>query len=416
MKLVHIISGTLMALAIAAHSDGQVTTGYHRVGQVLARGSSGVEAVIQPYSTIAVTSTATDMAATIYSDPLLTAPIIPSVVTADEGGNYDYYLPLGYCVTETISYPSAGGIVIQNICVISSTTTGLINSGTTGQLAYYASNGTTISGENFATIVQGGTGAMTAGGAWTNILAGSSAAANTVLAGPASGGSAPLAIRGLVSADIPDNAANTSGNAATSNLADTATALATAPAQCPGGQFATGIAVSGDANCGSASAGITQINGGGDATTPSGGGVQPLTLNTVNGSPGSCGDATHVCQVTTDGKGRTTAQTAVAITYPVGPTTTIIGKVTFTSCTVVDDGNAGEGCEATQSWGATLPATYYMWCQVGTWSGGGTIGNRGGFAINIATQTTTDFSYNIDSRQDSGRTIAALATTCWASN
>lgn len=38
------------------------------------------------------------------------------------------------------------------------------------------------------------------------------------------------------------------------------------------------------------------------------------TLATVNGSPGSCGDATHVCQVVTDGKGRTTSQNAVAIT------------------------------------------------------------------------------------------------------
>lgn len=47
----------------------------------------------------------------------------------------------------------------------------------------------------------------------------------------------------LLSADIPNNAASTAGNAAT------ATALAATPAQCAGGQFATGIAASGAANC-----------------------------------------------------------------------------------------------------------------------------------------------------------------------
>lgn len=49
----------------------------------------------------------------------------------------------------------------------------------------------------------------------------------------------------------------------------------------------------------------------GDATTS---GSNALTLATVNAGPGSCGDATHVCQVTTNGKGLTTSQSAVLIT------------------------------------------------------------------------------------------------------
>lgn len=49
----------------------------------------------------------------------------------------------------------------------------------------------------------------------------------------------------LVSSDIPDNAANTTGNAST------ATALASFPNQCAGGQFSTGIAANGNANCAS---------------------------------------------------------------------------------------------------------------------------------------------------------------------
>jgi hypothetical protein len=65
----------------------------------------------------------------------------------------------------------------------------------------------------------------------------------------------------------------------------------------------------------------------GDVTTS---GALVTTLATVNGSPGACGDATHVCQVTTDGKGRVTAQTAVAIVSGTAP-----NSYTFTSATSV---------------------------------------------------------------------------------
>ena len=70
------------------------------------------------------------------------------------------------------------------------------------------------------------------------------ATANYVYAGPTTGAAAPAALRALVSADIPANAANTSGNAGT------ATALAADPADCTN-QFARGIAASGAAACAS---------------------------------------------------------------------------------------------------------------------------------------------------------------------
>ncbi len=295
--------------------QSQATTGYHRVSQVLARSNSGTYAVVQPFSTISVTSTATGLAATIYSDPLLTAPISPSVVTADRSGNYDYYIALGYCVTETIAYPGSGGTVIPNVCVVSGTTTGQINNGTTGQLAYYASSGNVLSGETFATLAQGGTGATTASGAWTNISAGvGTQAANKVWAGPTTGAATLPTFRLLVSADIPNNAADTSGNAATATIATTAataTALAGSPTQCAGTQFAQGITTTGNANCASPSVGITQLSG--DATAGPGGGNQTLTFATVNSGPGTCGDASHVCQVVTNGKGLVTSQTSVPI-------------------------------------------------------------------------------------------------------
>ncbi|MGB6430307.1 MAG: hypothetical protein WBF06_06950 [Candidatus Acidiferrales bacterium] len=59
------------------------------------------------------------------------------------------------------------------------------------------------------------------------------------------GSAAAPSYESLVSADIPNNAANTTGNAAT------ATALASTPSQCSGSQFSTGIAASGNANCSS---------------------------------------------------------------------------------------------------------------------------------------------------------------------
>jgi hypothetical protein len=101
------------------NSSAQSTTGFHRVGQVLSRSSQGIAANVAPFAKISVTSTGTGSAASIYSDPLLTAPITPPVLTADAAGNYSYYISLGNCVTETISSPGQSPIVIPNICSLS---------------------------------------------------------------------------------------------------------------------------------------------------------------------------------------------------------------------------------------------------------------------------------------------------------
>lgn len=57
--------------------------------------------------------------------------------------------------------------------------------------------------------------------------------------------------------------------------------------------------------------GITALTGDLTATGP---GSVGSTLATVNTGSGACGDATHVCQITTNAKGLTTSQAAVAIT------------------------------------------------------------------------------------------------------
>ena len=195
----------LLALCpLIGHS--QATEGFHQVGQVIARApQGGVTAQVVPYAKVTVTNTATGSGAAIYSDPLLTALITPPVVTADANGKYGYYIPTNYCVTETVSAPGQGTSVTPNICVnggssgvtflnglngsvnitpgtginvhvsgqdiqISATgNTGTVNPGTAGQLGYYAATGSTISGETFAQIAQGGTNAGTAPQALLNL-------------------------------------------------------------------------------------------------------------------------------------------------------------------------------------------------------------------------------------------------------
>jgi len=133
----------------------QATTGYHRVQTALARApQGGVTANVVPNAKITVTSTATGLAATIYSDPLLTAQITPALITADNSGNYSYYIHLNYCVTETITAPGQHTQTIPNICInggggspgVSSlnSLTGVINLTSTGNTVTITPSGSSI--------------------------------------------------------------------------------------------------------------------------------------------------------------------------------------------------------------------------------------------------------------------------------
>jgi hypothetical protein len=77
--------------------------------------------------------------------------------------------------------------------------------------------------------------------------------ANYVYAGPTVAPAAAPAFRALVSADIPNNAADTSGNAGT------ATALAADPTDCAANQYASSIAASGNLGC--AQVAYSQVSG-----------------------------------------------------------------------------------------------------------------------------------------------------------
>lgn len=94
----------------------QATTGYHRISQALARANTGVTAQVVPYANVFMTNTSTGAVAVIYSDPLLSVQITSGTVTADAQGNYDYYIPLNYCVNENTSSPGQGSKSVQNVC------------------------------------------------------------------------------------------------------------------------------------------------------------------------------------------------------------------------------------------------------------------------------------------------------------
>ena len=146
MKIFQSIIWTTLLLPLFAL--GQATSGFHRVSQILARApQGGVTAQVVPYAKIYVTGTASGVAATIYSDPLLSAVITPPILTADKNGGYSYYIPNNYCVTENISAPGQGNITITNVCS-NNGGTGAVNPGTTGQIAYYPGNGSAVSGTN----------------------------------------------------------------------------------------------------------------------------------------------------------------------------------------------------------------------------------------------------------------------------
>lgn len=88
----------------------------------------------------------------------------------------------------------------------------------------------------------------------------------------------------------------------------------------PPNSFISPVTLTGLCGVGSsAGAGITALTGDGTATGP---GSVLFTLATVNGSPGACGDSTHVGRVTVNGKGLTTACSATAILgYTIGANT-----------------------------------------------------------------------------------------------
>ena len=104
-----------------------------------------------------------------------------------------------------------------------------------------------------------------------------------------------------------------------------------------------------------------------------------------------------------------------------GPCSTVaalhmLARVTFTSCTLVDDAGGGSGCFGTESWGVTLPATYYAWCSIVEFDNS-TI-KYGKTSVMMGTLTgggSASFTYVIDNTEGALRGLNT-PMTCWASN
>jgi hypothetical protein len=137
---------------------------------------------------------------------------------------------------------NSGYITNTGVACGTGSSNGTVNAGTSGQIAYYSATGTALSGISSVPVTAGGTGATTAAGALTNLGAVSTAttvnghalSSNVVVsASDLTTGTLPHAqLPTLLSGDIPNNAANTTGNAATATYA-TSAGTATDPTKLP---------------------------------------------------------------------------------------------------------------------------------------------------------------------------------------
>lgn len=157
------------------------------------------------------------------------------------------------------------------------------------------------------------------------------------------------------------------------------------------------------------SSGITALTGDVSASGP---GSATATLATVNSGPGTCGDATHVCQQTVNGKGLTTSTTQIAITGASGLPATIISACAQTGSDWGTKVNAavtalgagvGEiwldgGCAGTNATAVSIPIGDVLHLYPGTYTSSAQItilgsllmeGNSGGYQTPTPNQAQT---------------------------
>lgn len=156
----------------------------------------------------------------------LLAADLPGTITSSTSGNAATATALAASPTQCSAGQFSTGITATGSANCATGNSGTVTSATVTVPAPLSASGCTITASGTCAI------------SWA-----SGQPANQFLASP-SGVAGAVSLRTLASSDLPSSiASNTSGNAAT------ATALASTPTQCTGGQFSTGVTTAGNANC-----------------------------------------------------------------------------------------------------------------------------------------------------------------------
>ena len=331
-QVLTVVAG-LPAWATPASSGGTVTS--FSAGNI---DSIVTSSVATATTTPALTfSLSTQTANTVWAGPVsggVATPTFRALVTADIPSLSTVYLPL------------TGGVLSGNLTLDSTLTDGSASAGTSGQLLSStgskvawvnapSSGVTSFTGDGVVLSNSVSTGAVTA------TL--ESIPANEVLAGPTSGTNHTPTFRALVSADIPNNAANTSGTAA--NLSGTPALPngTTATTQTPGDtttKLATDAFV---AAAITAAGGVTSITGDGVVMSNSAStGAVTLTLETFAAHAVLAGPATGSTPATPTAR-LLVAADIPAITEPLSSLTNATAALTLNNATFSSTFNQNAG-------------------------------------------------------------------------
>lgn len=263
-----IAAGGILAVAACPFS-GQSSA--HRIAQVIQKSPNTTAAQIVPFARVLIcTNDDACSGVQVYQDPGLNTPF-QQPLTADSNGNYSYYVAPG-CYKEQILTPGTPLRFIPGICLSAPNGAG---TGTVTSVSVSTANGFT--------------------GTVTN---------------PSTNASISLSADGTHY--LPTNADVTAWNSKQAGLGYIPENIANKD-QLGGYAGLTSGGFLHDAQMPALS---------GDATSVAG--TTVISLATVSTTSGTCGDATHICQITTNAKGLTTAQTSIALS---GLTTLSVGNL-----------------------------------------------------------------------------------------
>jgi hypothetical protein len=259
-------------------SDGVYYCGYSVTSSAAVAPSCWLNS-LAPRAVTGATSTDT----VLYSDAIVeyqgsvaVATALPTPTTLGNSGFYARLVNTTSGSSTAVTVTAAGSFTFSSTgtgtlvipqgqsCSLFVDPAGGIWDDTCGDLAWTAGTNITISRGRYGPTISasGGGGVTSFSGDGTFATNSASTGGVTLTLGNAgahkwwgndTGSTAAPGYESLASADIPNNAANTTGNAST------ATALAATPSQCSGSQYATGIAANGNANCSTPSGGSTFV-------------------------------------------------------------------------------------------------------------------------------------------------------------